>query len=161
MPSREDYWLSHFVGKKQNSVNDILAPVAHDQRAHDFLPSSSTRGSIGKKSTLSHTQKEFIVKHARKDRNRDLFLKAMIDSPNVPCSDKQIAKPNGFKRAIFNFLTRNANYLQPSHGLEMTLDTILEILELLKAIPQERSNVAPTGNSEHLYYQTSGLQNSR
>ena len=38
----------------------------------------------------------------------------------------------------------------------MTLDIMLEILELLKTIPQERINVAPTGNSEYLYYKTSG-----
>ena len=136
--------------EKQKSVNGTLAPVAHDQRAHDYLLSSSTRGHIGRQSTLSHTQKEFIVKHARLDRNQDLFLKRTIGSPNVPCSDEQIAASNEFKRAIFNFLSRNANYLQPSHGLEMTLDIILEILELLKAIPQERSNVAPNGNSEHV-----------
>ena len=53
-------------------------------------------------------------------------------------------------------MRRNAKYLQSSQGLEMILDIMLEILELLKTIPQERSNIAPTGNSEHLYYKTSG-----
>ena len=118
--------------EKQNSVNGILVPVAHNQCAHDYVPSSSTRGTA---STLSHTQKEFIVKHARFDRNRYLSVKRMIDSPNVPCSDEQIAAPHEFKKAIFNFLHRNAKYLQPSHELEMTLDIMLEILELLKVIP--------------------------
>ena len=89
-------------------------------------------------------------------RNQDLFLKSMIDSPNVPCSDEQIAATKEFKRAVFNFLFYNAKYLKPSHELEMTLDIILEILELLKASPQERSNVAPTGNSDHPYYTISG-----
>ena len=130
--------------ERQKSVNGTLAPVAHDQRARDYLPSSSTRGHIGRQSTLSHTQKEFIVKHARLDKNRDLFLKSMIDSPNVPCSDEQIAATKEFKRAVFNFLANNAKYLQPSHELEMTLDIVLECLDLLKASPQERSNVAPT-----------------
>ena len=53
-------------------------------------------------------------------------------------------------------MRNNAKYLQSSQGLEMTLDIMLEILELLKTISQERSNVAPTGKSEHLYYKMSG-----
>ena len=83
-------------------------------------------------------------------------MKRSIDSPNVPCSDEQIAAPHEFKSAIFDFLCRNTKFLQPSHELEMTLDIMLEILELLKTIPQEKSNVAPTGNSDHPYYKTSG-----
>ena len=142
--------------EKQQSVHGILSPVVHDQRASDNIPSSSTRGHIDRLSTLSHTQKEFIVKHGRLNRNRDLFLKSMIDSPNVPCSDEQIAAPNEFKTAVFNFMRRNTKYLQSSQGLEMTLDIMLEILELLKSISQERSNVASTGKSEHLYYKMSG-----
>ena len=130
-----------FYWKKQKTLNGILVPVAHDQGAHDHIPSFTTRrGAL----TLSHTQKEFIVKHCRLDRNRDLFLKSMIGSPNVSCSDQQIAATKQFKRAVFKFLANNAKYLQPSHELEMTLDIVLECLDLLKASPQERSNVAPT-----------------
>ena len=73
------------------------------------------------------------MKHGRLDRNRDLFLKCMMNNHNVPCSDQQIAATKEFKRDIYNFLTHNSKYLQPSHELEMTLDIILEILELLKA----------------------------
>ena len=110
------------VLKKKDSVNGILVPVAHNQRAHDFIPSSSRRGTItGPASSPSHTQKEFIVKHARLDKNRDLFIKRMIDSPNVLCNDEQIAAPFDFKRAVFNFLARNTKYIQPSHELETTL----------------------------------------
>ena len=53
-------------------------------------------------------------------------------------------------------MRRNAKYLQFSQGLEMTLDVMLEILELLKTAPQERNNVAPTDKSDHYYYKTSG-----
>ena len=77
-----------FYWKNKKTVNGILVPVAHDQRVHDCVPIFSILGGA---STLSHTQKEFIVKHGRLDRNRDLFLKRMIDSPNIPCSDQQIA----------------------------------------------------------------------
>ena len=40
----------------------------------------------------------------------------------------------------------------------MTLNIFLEILEFLKlkASPQESGNVAPTGNSDHPFYKTSG-----
>ena len=38
----------------------------------------------------------------------------------------------------------------------MTLDVMLEILELLRTAPHERTNVAPTGKSDHHYYTTSG-----
>ena len=66
------------VLEKQQSVNGILSPVTHNQHAHDHIPSFSTRGHIGRQSTLSHTQKEFIVKHGRLNRNREnsqmLFL---------------------------------------------------------------------------------------
>ena len=51
------------VLEKQQSVNGVLSPVSHDQRAHDHIPSSSNGSMGGSKSTLSHTQKEFIVKH--------------------------------------------------------------------------------------------------
>ena len=79
----------------------------------------------------------------------------MIDSPNVPCSDEQIDSPNKFKNAVFDFMRRHEKYLHSSQGLDMTLDIMLEILELLKTSPQERSTVAPTGNSDHLYYKMS------
>ena len=42
--------------EKQKSVNGILVPIAHDQRAHDYVPSSFARGSTrGSAATLSHT----------------------------------------------------------------------------------------------------------
>ena len=54
--------------EKQKTLNGVLVPVAYDQGAHDYVPSFITcRGA----STLSHTQKEFIVKHGRLDRNRE------------------------------------------------------------------------------------------
>ena len=66
-----------------------------------------------------------------------------------------------FKRAIYDFLARNSKYVQPSHEPEITLEIVLEILELLKSSPQERKsspqekcNVAPTGNSDHPFYKT-------
>ena len=81
----------------------------------------------------------------------------MMENPNVPCSDRQIAATEQFKDAIYDFLRRNSKYLQPSHELEMTpLDTVLEILELLKASSQERRNVAPTRKTDHQFYKTSG-----
>ena len=144
------------VLEKQQSVNGILSPVSHDQRAHDHIPSSSKGSSGGSKSTLSHTQKEFIVKHGQLNGNRDLFLDSMIANPNVPCSDQQIESPNKFKHVVFDYMRRNAKYLQSSQGLCMTLDIMLEILELLRTSPQDRSNVAPTGNSDHLYYNRPG-----
>ena len=144
------------VLEKQQSVNGILSPVSHDQRAHDHIPSSSKGSSGGSKSTLSHTQKEFIVKHGQLNGNRDLFLDSMIANPNVPCSDKQIESPNKFKNVVFDYMRRNAKYLHSSQGLCMTLDIMLEILELLRTSPQDRSNVAPTGKSDHLYYKRPG-----
>ena len=73
----------------------------------------------------------------------------MMDNPNVPCSDQQMAVTQEFKRAVFSFLANNSKYVQPSHELEMALDVALELLELLMVSPQERSNAAPTGNSDH------------
>ena len=136
-------WISGGLDvlEKQKTVNGISVPVACDQRAHDYVPSFCVRGKM---SSLSHTQKEFIVKYGWLDRSRYLFVKRMIDSPNVPCDDDQISATNEFKCAVYNFLANNAKYLQPSHELEMTLDIVLECLDLLKASPQERSNVAPT-----------------
>ena len=80
----------------------------------------------------------------------------MIDSPNVPCSEERMDSPNKFKNAIFDYMRRHEKYLHSSQGRDMTLDVMLEILELLKTAPQERSNVAPTGKSDHYYYKTSG-----
>ena len=74
--------------EKQKIENGVTMPVAHDKSAHDYVLSFSTRGRA---SSLSHTQKEFIVKHGCLDKNRDLFLKHMMDNPNVPCSDQQIS----------------------------------------------------------------------
>ena len=54
--------------EKQKTLNGVLVPVAYDQGAHDYVPSFTTRRGA---STLSHTQKEFIVKHDRLDRNRE------------------------------------------------------------------------------------------
>ena len=117
----EDSWCSCFVGKTKINKWYFIArrsPPTCPRLSPEFFHTRSHRQTVD---SLSHTQKEFIVKHARLNKNRDLFLKSMIDSSNVPCSDKQITARNEFTRAIFKFLSRNAKYLQLSHGLEMTL----------------------------------------
>ena len=52
--------------EKQKIENGVPVPVAHDKGAHDYVPTLSKRGS---QSSLSHTQKEFIVKNARLNGN--------------------------------------------------------------------------------------------
>ena len=131
-----DFWRSCFIGKTKDRkwCYDVRCSR---QRHSRVCPEFFTHGRA---LSLSHTQKGFIVKHGCLDKNRDLFLKHMMVNPNIPCSDQQIAATQEFERAIFNFLTVNSRYLQPSHEIEITLNIFLEILELLKASPQERGN---------------------
>ena len=80
----------------------------------------------------------------------------MMENPNAPCSDRQIAATEEFNHAIHQFLKRKSKYLKPSHEIEMTLDIVLEILELLTSSHEEKGNVAPTGKSDHPFYKTAG-----
>ena len=73
-----------------------------------------------------------------------------------PSSPEQKSNQKRFKKAIRNFMNRNKKYLVGKSVPErMSLDVMIEILDLLKSPGGMRANVAaPIGKSNDPYYQT-------
>ena len=84
----------------------------------------------------------------------------MLDNPLVPCSAKQENDGKAFKKSIHNFVHRNPKYFQGSSKKDaMSLELVVEILDLLMRPPADRTDDAPIGASNNVYYSTSTWKN--
>ena len=136
--------------RKCETVNGRKQVVNHNRSAHDHFPLQS-RGTC---STLSHTQKEYILRKYDSKTVRNLFVTSMLDNKGTTCSPEQRANQHQFKRAVYDFMTRNKKLLVGDDQLDvMTLDVINELLTLLKERTDLRMGEAPVGESDRPYYQ--------
>ena len=123
----------------------------HDnQKAHGDFASTSK----GRASTLSFTQKEYIVRNYDQNINPDMFVTKMISNKISPSSPEQKSTQKRFKKANRDFMNRNKKYLVgKSVPKRMSLDVMIEILDLLKSPGGMRANLAaPIGKYNDPYY---------
>ena len=141
---------------KCEMIHGTKVVIEHNTGAHHrFIGASNS-----KESALSVTQKSYIAKNYCDDGNPDLFIKNMLDNPLVPCSEKQETDGQAFKRSVYDFVQRNPKYFQGSSKNEtMSLELVVEILDLLMQPLANRTGDAPTGASNDFYYTTSTWKN--
>ena len=129
---------------KCEMIHGTKVVIEHNTGAHhQFIGASNS-----KESALSVTQKSYIAKNYCDDGNPNLFIKNMLDNPLVPCSKKQETDGQAFKRSVYDFVQRNPKYFQGSSKNEtMSLELVVEILDLLMQPLANRTGDAPTGAS--------------
>ena len=145
------------VLQKCKMVGTELVPLQHDDDGH-HAPTETVkhRRGGGSSSSLFFAQKELILAEADKYRSTDALASFLLISKKVVATPHQKDNPVQFKRAVQQFKGRNRKFLANAPPDQMTVDVLLEILELLRTPPHRRTDKAPVGTSESPYYKTEG-----
>ena len=137
---------------KYEMIHGTKVVIEHNTGAHHrFIGASNS-----KESALSVTQTSHIAKKNCDNDNPNLFIKNMLDNLLVPCSPKQETDGQAFRRSVYNCVQPNPKYIQGSSKNEpMSLELVVEILDLLMQPLANRTGDDPTGASNNFYYTTS------
>ena len=142
--------------QKCETIDSRKVPIEHNVAAHNEFRNTTKQNDVKTAGPLSVTQQKIIAQHYSLDGNTDMFVKNLLDQPRVPCSTDQRANIKQFKSLIYGFYRNNPKICQGrSKKKAMSIEVLLEILELLAHDPDSRNNVpAPMGASGDDYYTT-------
>ena len=137
-------------------VGSDLVPLKHNEDAHDAPTKNTTGRRAGAMSFLSFKQKELILNEADKFQSTDALSSMLLLTKKVEATRYQKDNPAKFKKAVQQFKDRNRKFFANAPPDQMTVDVLLEILDLLRTPPHRRTDEAPVGASDSPYYKTEG-----
>ena len=125
-----------------------MQPADHDKGLHMNHSGKS-------KSSLSHAQKEYIAQKYTYGTYVSVFTTQMLEDPTCPCSEYQLRHQSRLRQSIYDFTRNTPKFLKGDMATDsMSLEVIYELLMLLKAPLEQRSEKAPTGESNHSYFKS-------
>ena len=143
--------------QKYNQVGTKLIPVEHDEEAHLSPPPATPKGSRSERSSLLlFAQKEIIIAEAATYRTTDRLASFLLTTDTAVATPHQKDNPDQFKKAVQQYKDRNRKFVEGVPPAQMTVNVLLEVLELLKTPPHLRTEKAPFGDSELPYFKSDG-----